>query len=1153
MLDLAFEAADPHVDPRGAYRYVLYQNGESYPLPDVVLTTEVGTASVQVGEVVIAEVSAGRIGAPRLCEEIRRVWAPGTGRGLEHVPARHVLARDCAVPARLVEAARPAGPDEALVIEVEWRYSYTDANGVQAYPSRKTSLEFARPGLRPPPRRAMLDPDAEREGVPAPIRSIGTRRRFANFAAVDFGTSSSTVTVYDTRSRVRRDMDPGQAARLRAKLAALFETGAPAHLASAWNKCVLDLADAVTAVTPDFEPSVMALFAGLRSPAAAADGQSDPLLDTVCAELEARLSEADAALKSWLAPRLLDCYDEAFSVPPLDTLSLRSVLLDVAGKKHELPTSVAVIKDDPIQIELAAQGANNLHDVKAKLFRPEPLGDGRRGIDGKDATTDDLIAHVYNKLIGLTEDSLRLSDDDEAWALAELVVTFPTITPPASRERLTRIMSRTLDIPQPFVQYDEAVAAALYFLMRDFGGNRAEFGAEALRARSRRVPGGHPSWSQNMLVVDIGAGTTDIALVRLTLREASVAAPPPVPGQGAKPAPADSVLGRYYAISPQVVNSTGHPQLGGNYLTLRVFYWLKAAIADALLFGQDHVAARKELLDRAGQETGAGDGTVPRLAAMVVANGAETPVPARIAPILHALMPTRWGKGGAGDDKARQAFWALWGLAEDIKVRLAAPQDAQDSTDGGDDGAEGAVVLDRELVAEVLNPLGRDSALIAPEGIVLSRADFAALMSPVLDQAAGLARWLVRRSFPAGSRERLDRVMLSGKTSRMPLVAEAISRQFAVDAAEGGMPWDPGAVSVEREYAKQAASIGAAWAYVQSRRRRGLEGEWDQLSRGRSVLAVDVGDVFTSLPCEFVLLRNQDDQSTLLSAGTPLAEVDRDGRLAARREWSDREPWPTLVPSFEVHRPIREGKTECWGTYHFQREAKFERGFRPVPAVWLADSSGRGARVHAQLEIDEKLTPTLHLSQGRPHYLVDPAGGYELRPVLPGDCWNPRESRLRRFPASVVLVGEPSEDNPTGEQVLFPAWDPAPDGPVAAYFPEYLHEHAGMEDVAVPGRICPELPAPKDGRDYWLVLRSAEGVDVDVAAIQVPAWNRNTTRYTATLDLRGRLSLHRGYPPFWRAGTLRDVEAHPGAVLRCAMRHDDPERDPLWDPFNGRH
>ncbi|PLZ41352.1 hypothetical protein CBP27_05540, partial [Fischerella thermalis WC542] len=75
------------------------------------------------------------------------------------------------------------------------------------------------------------------------------------------------------------------------------------------------------------------------------------------------------------------------------------------------------------------------------------------------------------------------------------------------------------------------------------------------------------------MVLDIGGGTTDLALIRLSLEEINPFEPGEDRGDG----------GRYYKLTPKLLGSSGHLQLGGELITLRLFLLLKAAIADCLL------------------------------------------------------------------------------------------------------------------------------------------------------------------------------------------------------------------------------------------------------------------------------------------------------------------------------------------------------------------------------------------------------------------------------------------------------------------------------------------------------------------------------------------------------------------------------------------
>src|SRR5262249_9047162 len=114
---------------------------------------------------------------------------------------------------------------------------------------------------------------------------------------------------------------------------------------------------------------------------------------------------------------------------------------------------------------------------------------------------------------------------------------------------------------------EEAISATIFYLEWFF--NAAKFlGPEAFKVQCRREGN---VWTQNLLVLDIGGGSTDLALVRVQLREAAF----DDRDQGAG--------GRYYVISPKLLGSSGNENLGGDLITLMLFRYLKLALADYLL------------------------------------------------------------------------------------------------------------------------------------------------------------------------------------------------------------------------------------------------------------------------------------------------------------------------------------------------------------------------------------------------------------------------------------------------------------------------------------------------------------------------------------------------------------------------------------------
>jgi hypothetical protein len=68
-------------------------------------------------------------------------------------------------------------------------------------------------------------------------------------------------------------------------------------------------------------------------------------------------------------------------------------------------------------------------------------------------------------------------------------------------------------------EYDEALAAAIFYIFREYNSS-LELGMELFKSRCQIKTDN--SWKQNALLIDIGGGTTDIALLSLTLTEEQV-------------------------------------------------------------------------------------------------------------------------------------------------------------------------------------------------------------------------------------------------------------------------------------------------------------------------------------------------------------------------------------------------------------------------------------------------------------------------------------------------------------------------------------------------------------------------------------------------------------------------------------------------------
>ncbi|GGN65330.1 hypothetical protein GCM10010112_26580 [Actinoplanes lobatus] len=196
------------------------------------------------------------------------------------------------------------------------------------------------------------------------------------------------------------------------------------------------------------------------------------------------------------------------------------------------------------------------------------LADLDREVPGTGMTGRDLFPRIYRRFLELVVEELDLPAGPR-W----LSVTFPTRLPPDRRDALLELLEKDQIASQIDMRIDEAAAAASFYLLKRFG-NDAVLGVEAFRLHAR-CPQGFRAWDEpetwdaarewheNLLVIDVGGGTTDCALVKVAVADVGP------PGAG------NNSPGRYYRLQPQVTASGGRLHLGGDLLTLSIYTLLK--------------------------------------------------------------------------------------------------------------------------------------------------------------------------------------------------------------------------------------------------------------------------------------------------------------------------------------------------------------------------------------------------------------------------------------------------------------------------------------------------------------------------------------------------------------------------------------------------
>ncbi|GJF27890.1 hypothetical protein KNE206_05900 [Kitasatospora sp. NE20-6] len=998
---------------------------------------------------------------------------------------------------------------------------------------------------------------------------------------MDLGSYSSTLALFTNRRLTGRPVDPAQESVLLAGLAALLTdpvlgTAGPAIVERTWELLENRLQERL----PD-PPAGPAALAALLDPAtgtgvpgtglADADGLT-ALRQAVTLAVEEAVEQRDD-----LALRIHRIHDDAYAEDALRSLRMLLLAVNQTWDRPEIRSLLAVDPKDVRKSVLvdragAVSGPETggrllVPGLKRWLLRPQPFPglSGAALPAGWGADTDTLVGQAYHDLQRRAERSLlkaveRGTATEEEKALTGLpveqtVVTYPVSTPPTARTRLQHLVRDALGLRSANdvdIRFDEATAAALYFLLKGFGGD-LEAGLAEFRSRAAPLPGAElPTWRQVMLVLDIGGGTTDIALLAVDLEDHT--------GREA-PAEGDDhegvrIAGRRYLLRPRVLGSTGHPQLGGDLITLRIFHWAKAALADAL------VAAA-----RARQGTAAAKGLSAAVAAaaaepwtdlapQVLASRRPDPVPAHVRAALRTLLPTHTPRGGDPGDGPRPAqrstreFEALWYLAEYTK---------QDRFAGEHDGAFGKL-----FAAEL--PTGcvwRKDVEVLPGSVALPAEGFEAIVRPVVDTAVRMAADLARQCLGRGYEDRIDLIALSGRTTGMPQVRRIIGRQLVRELSGRGdglrpVAWDPAQLITAGPYAKQAAVLGASWA-------RGTLDYREENDRHRSLgvdrLDMRVENLLLTLPSGFGLATNRGLPMPLLAAGTPIDRCDAAGRYFVRTGWQ------RLIPSVDLHRIMGRDRSMEWGRYRYLAHGSPDAA-APPDDVWF------------QIELDQELIPSLLLCRGDRHGVrprLQPFHAEELAQHLIGGDLDSRPLELAAVPdlagcfehgrlVRVPRIGVRPAGEPGPAAEVFPAsparsaltYDFVTDGPNTAgrgFATPGGVEAAGAVSALPLPTVGPDHLLP-DSYEFWAdagegpvalgtltVPLTADAPHTPVGP--VPVW--------ALLDGRGRLRLHRGFPAHLPARTLAEMERLPGHVLRTAMDPGITDWNDDWDPFTGDH
>jgi hypothetical protein len=994
---------------------------------------------------------------------------------------------------------------------------------------------------------------------------------FKGLMAIDFGTSNSTVTLYDPG--VVEDLTglaPEQENRLKELLLSeLMDDDCNCKLPDAdpqaWRSLIERVGSNLTGDGPPSQRFKVALRAG---------GQ--------------RMFEAIRQLELCLGARpiraavfkgLNRIYHEAFLEPRLKSQSLVAVPLDPNfPQDRDIPSEMEIKgPGSPLQVLMGRRAQQNRRnaialaaqpfdgtgttghgesaplslDAVRKRFHHSPkryLG-GRKSfqvpIDGElvPVTSDQMVQAAWAQLVELTNQWRgRNPTACSKGRFTRAVVTYPTVAPPSVRREVETLV-RELKFPDVVTDYDEAVAAALFYLHREFGGS-LDLGPEAFKARSRRDKN---KWFQNVLVLDIGGGSTDLALLQLTLEEVD----PFLPGENR------GAGGRCYVISPRLLGSSGNTQLGGELITLRVFRLLKAALADRLLGAvQDK---HMESASLAGKIAQLGEAFVdnsgryqPGALFNAVADLPESdPLFADALNAAEQVLPTRW----RNNPSRLQAFYTLWEHAEAAKIKLGARREPMKEAAVFELGeTEIGTLLAQCSIAHTFKEPGTLR-------VVLDAGQFERAAEPVVEQAVGIARGLLAGRLPrpesapsdlgsaphdeATVQEPLDWLILSGKTCNLELVHRVIRQEF-VNSPH--FIWNPERVTFVPQYAKLAPSAGACYA-EKMRRTAFAPGRFkEQLRKGLNQLTYNIDNLFFFLPCSF-LVPVHNGQIEIFKAGQPLYRLDEQEVGKARSE-----PLGVRLLNAVMRRDFQAATPILWGSFDGMALARELQ--MPVP-VFLK-------RILMQFEVDYRLFMRIFLWDGpAPHYQLDPHAAFlDAADALrqretsgsspPKDAPRPGAGTVKAgYDLSVDVIQAQANSRPAtaliaADQELNETFhfngDATCRGAIVA-LPDLFDESGNLT-----------VHARRPGESEWVHVGELKR-PVDPRP-PLPGQERATEyprRYRLTLDERGVVRVHLGEVPYWKTEDIDDWKARPGRVLQRDLELVEPPPMENRDPFCGVH
>ena len=1073
----------------------------------------------------------------------------------------HKLFRALETPKIQIALAQPLKKETTAFLKVTATYHASDASGnpIQgrldtAYAEAQlrfssTQAEISQPvsstTTASPPQDSSPSKDSS-----SPASSQPPSATFPGWIAIDFGTSNSTIAVYDPQEiRPVKGLPEEQLACFQQEALAWFKESPSGtnqkgeSLGEEWKK-LLQQVGSLQHQGKGFE-AVLSPF----------DKGDEAGMNKLLREVELWLLSASDSLQRWGYQRLHQIYEKVFRTPPLRDLQLFHAELDQATRAKEISSEIGVAHIEPLRVDLGPMvrqkrmaDISQGHPVEGRYYASIKRYMGRESeelttVQGEQKSTVPARALLQATWSALLNKFSEYRESNTArhskGLLKHAIATYPTVAPPhVRREIIDQIKS--LGIEHVTIKYDEAVAAAIFhFMCATAGGN--SIGIESFLARCRTVS--PTQRRQNVLVFDVGGGTTDVALIQLNIHERSPQWEPDE-DRGAG--------GRYYEVIPRLLGSSGHTQLGGDLLSLRTFYLLKAYLADQLLSSQakEQNTTIQQRSRRLGGEPFFVQGAYQASSLIEHTLSTKSPHHQDALDAIEVLLPTRWK-----DEPSRaQAFYSLWHHAEEAKIKLGRKLQFGDLEEPFEIPASELKTLLLQFGLEFLE---------IPFSLRIERASFEQAILPDLEEAVLLAKGLLSR-IPSSSnnkgnlqREPLDWLILSGKTCQLSQVEQAMRSQFS---SHDQFSWNPERVTHNQQFAKLATSAGACYAEKLWQFTVSPNGAKALLRKGLHQFYFNVKNLYYFLPCSFLVIQGT-TQEILFDAGTELKQIDPAKAFgAARSNWLP----STLAISIQ-RRDHDDGSSRNWGYF---TAVSFCEKLGISELEWQE-------HIKFQLEVNHQLQFRLFLCRGQAHYLV------EEQFIRLRDAFSPlqKEENAAENQKTLPLENSPAPSPQTEQdQTILQTthtdkkphlkWDIAVGVNAGGFYTEgsekILFEKGTVfsqsfydpkKKRTTKGLVSGSLPEfTQHTQQHQIYGRNENGTWKLLGTLDKP---KTLTEYPIdfrlTLDEEGNLGLFVGEVPYMTSTDPQCLVKEEGIVYCEDITNGSHDHDELRDPFIGLH